>query len=67
MIPVQHTLLQRGVIHRLRAAGFADFASRVSDAWSRGVPFQWAPAELTGELLEDYRRADTHARPEPTA
>jgi hypothetical protein len=57
------TLLQRGVIQRLREAGYPNIADGASDAWTRGERCQLPVHSLHPELLADYAKANGQARP----
>lgn len=61
------TLLQRAVLRRLETAGFSDIADVIFEAWRAGEGVnvaRLAESGVSGELLEDLRRANGHARPE---
>lgn len=62
---IQLTLLQRGVIHRLREAGFTALADMAEDEWSLGRKIAVSSAivmdEAHRELLADLIRANKHA------
>ena len=58
------TLLQRGVIDRLRKAGYASLADAADDAWSNGerCGLPNIVSEKDRELRADYERADAQAQ-----
>lgn len=65
----QLTLLQRGVIQRLREHGYNSLADAANDAWSHGeavnMPNIVHPREA--ELRADYERANHQAVTAPEA
>ena len=61
------TLLQRGVIHRLRDAGFEVLADAANDAWSYGERCQ-LPNMVSvqdGVLRADFVKADGQVQSSP--
>lgn len=60
---VQMTLLQRGVIQRLRDDGYNALADAANDAWSHGEQVNLPPiiSEREAELRADYERANQQA------
>ena len=64
---VQMTLLQRGVIQRLRGAGYSSLADAATGAWSHGEAANLPPiiSERETELRADYERANQQAAADP--
>lgn len=61
---VQLTLLQRGVIQRLRERGYGPLADAAQDAWSHGEQVLGLPNIVSrehAELRADYEKADAQA------
>lgn len=58
------TLLQRGVIQRLRDVGYPEFADRVRAAWREGAQCENVSIGDTGdrELRADFEKANAQAR-----
>lgn len=61
------TLLQRGVIQRLRERHYSSLADAAHDAWSHGERVNLPPliSERDAELRADFQRADEQASPPP--
>jgi hypothetical protein len=59
----QLTLLQRGVIQRLRARNYASLADCCADAWAHGERCNLRPiiAEHEAELRADFEKAQLQA------
>lgn len=59
----QLTLLQRGVIMRLRQAGHAKLADSAQSAWRSGTRLLDAPESrgIQGEIAIDFERANNQA------
>jgi hypothetical protein len=57
----QLTLLQRGVIQRLREAGYPSIADGAHEAWTRGERCQLPVHSLHPQLLADYEKANALA------
>jgi hypothetical protein len=55
------TLLQRGVIDRLRNAGYPSIADGALEAWTRGERCQLPVHSLHPELRADYEKANAQA------
>jgi hypothetical protein len=55
------TLLQRGVIQRLREAGYPNIADGAQEAWSQGDRCQLPVHSLHPELRADYEKANGQA------
>lgn len=66
MTLVSLTLLQRGVLDRLRQAGYITVATCAREAWSRGKPCDLPNVISTrdSELLADYEKANAQASTE---
>lgn len=60
---VQMTLLQRGVIQRLRDHGYNSLADAANDAWSQGEQVNLPPiiGERETELRRDFETAQQQA------
>lgn len=55
------TLLQRGVLQRLRAAGFHFVADGARDKWMRGQKYYVdTGVNLDADLRADFQRANEH-------
>ena len=55
------TLLQRGVIQRLREAGYPNIADGAHEAWTHGKRCQLPVHSLHPELAADYEKANSQA------
>lgn len=60
------TLLQRGVIDRLRRAGYASLADAANDTWQHGERVNLPPiiSERDAELRADFEKAQRQASAE---
>lgn len=58
------TLLQRGVIDRLRRAGYSSLADAANDAWQHGECVNLPPiiSERETELRADFDKAEAQIR-----
>lgn len=54
----QLTILQRGVIQRLRDAHYDDVAEAAHGAWTRAEAYQLATPIREPELMADYQKAN---------
>lgn len=55
------TLLQRGVIHRLREAGYPQLADDAGEAWTKGERCQLPVHSLQPQLRADFEKANDQA------
>lgn len=61
---VQLTLLQRGVLNRVRALGERQYADMLEESWKRGAPLAIAKVDLPADLVDDVARANGQAKAE---
>lgn len=58
------SMLQRGVLKRLRDAGQATLADMAANAWRNGRAWPFPPDHLDPELRADFDRANLHTAQE---